>query len=130
MAVDGNPVTRWRSWQNLEPGMFLEVDFGQAELADSVWLDCSRDQYKIRLNLEGQLASGEWTRLPGEPDDENVTTLPDLRRTAVAELKRRGVNYLLLWDHDYGAGEFRTNYSAWGMTPLGERAGARLYRLD
>lgn len=130
MAVDGNPVTRWRSWQNLEPGMFLEVDFGQAELADSVWLDCSRDQYKIRLSLEGQLASGEWTRLPGEPDNENVTTLPDLRRTAVAELKRRGGNYLLLWDHDYGAGEFRTNHIAWGMTPLGERAGARLYRLD
>jgi F5/8 type C domain-containing protein/dolichyl-phosphate-mannose-protein mannosyltransferase len=130
MAIDGNPITRWRSWQALEPGMFVELDFGQAETVDSVRLECSQDQQKTRLKLEGQLASGEWKKLDGEPQSETVTAPPDLRRASIEELRRREIKYLLLQDDDFKAEEFRTNYAAWGITPLGERAGARLYRLD
>ena len=54
MAFDNSPVTRWRSWQELFPGMFMEVDFGRTEQVDSVRVECSHDQYKIRLRLEGQ----------------------------------------------------------------------------
>src|SRR5262249_33077681 len=53
MAFDNSPVTRWRSWQTIEPGMYLNVEFPRPELSDSVLLECAHDQYKIRLKLEG-----------------------------------------------------------------------------
>ena len=33
-AFDGSLVTRWRSWEDAAPGMFLEVDFGEPRLID------------------------------------------------------------------------------------------------
>jgi len=61
LAFDNTPVTRWRSWHKLFPGMFLEVDFGRAESVDMVVLEASRDEYQVRLRLEGQGADGKWT---------------------------------------------------------------------
>jgi hypothetical protein len=31
MAFDNSPATRWRSWRKIEPGMFIETDFGRPE---------------------------------------------------------------------------------------------------
>ncbi len=130
MAFDNSPVTRWRSWEDLYPGMFLEVDFGTAETVDSVRLECSHDQYKIRLKLEGLLPSGEWKSLGAEPEQSDTASPLGLRRAAVEELKVRGVNFLLMYDFDFGSEDFRTRSAVWGITMLGGRNGARLYRFD
>lgn len=130
MAFDNSPVTRWRSWHALFSGMFVEVDFGGPETVDQVVLECSHDQYKVRLRLEGQTEPGDWRTLAGEPEQSNVQPRRGLRRAAADVLKSRGIHYLLLFDSDYGAADFRGNAAAWGVTPLGERGDARLYRLD
>ncbi len=130
LAFDNSPVTRWRSWQTLYPGMFLEIDFGRPESADAVRVECSHDQYKIRLRLEGQLESGEWKTLDPEPDMAETPPPLGLRQMAMEELKTRGVNYMLIYDGDFGADDLRVRSAVWGITPLGERKGATLYRLD
>lgn len=130
MAFDNSPATRWRSWQVLEPGMFIEVNFGREEQVDRVTVECSRDQQHIRLRVEGRLPSGRWQQLSAQAEESELAPPIGLRRAAVYELKRRGVNYLLVWDEDFGAEDFRKNAVVWGITFLGERNGARLYRLD
>jgi hypothetical protein len=53
----------------------------------------------------------------------------DYRQTASAELRRRGIDYLLMFDDEFGADEFRRNSGAWGMRLAGEYKGARLYQV-
>lgn len=130
LAFDNSAATRWRSWQALEPGMFVEVVFPRPQRLDRVVLECSRDQYRTRLRLEGRLPSGQWRVLSEQPQEAELPPPIGLRRAAVHELKRRGVHYLLIWDEDFGAEDFRRNAVVWGVTFLGERNGARLYRLD
>lgn len=130
LAFDNSPATRWRSWQTLEPGMFIQVEFGRSERVDQVTVECSRDQYRIRLRVEGRTASGQW-RLLSEQAEEAETPPPiGLRRAAIEELKRRGVHYLLVWENDFGAEDFRKMGAVWGVTLLGERSGARLYGFE
>ncbi len=130
MAFDNSPATRWRSWQTLFAGMFIEVDFGRPERVDRVTLECARDQHRVRLRVEGRSASGQWRLLSDQPEEAETPPPLGLRRAAVEELKRRGVHHLLIWDDDFGAEDFRKNAVVWGVTLLGERNGARLYRVD
>ncbi|MBI1791466.1 MAG: hypothetical protein HYR60_28390 [Acidobacteria bacterium] len=130
LAFDNSPLTRWRSWETLYPGMYLAVDFGRIEPIDSVLLECSRDQYKAMVKLEGRGESGPWRELSPAPEDWDAPAEFGLRRGAIEELKARGIGYVLLFDDDFGAQDFRTKGAVWGVTQLAEYYGARLYRLD
>jgi hypothetical protein len=130
LAFDNTLVTRWRSWQALFPAMYLEVDFGGTETVDAVRLECSPDQGDIRLRLEAELAPGRWREL-SDSFLRSERHRPDrLRRAATAELKARGVDYLLLYDSDALAEQFWSRRKSWGLTLLERIRGARLYRLD
>jgi hypothetical protein len=130
MAFDNSLATRWRSWQTLYPGMYLAVEFAKPEISDSVLLECAHDQYKIRLELEGMDEAGKWKPLAAEPEASEGRQQFGLRRAAAEEIKARGVDYLLIYDFDYGAEDFKTKARLWGATQLGEHNGARLYRFD
>jgi hypothetical protein len=130
LAFDNSPVTRWRSRQTLYPGMTLAVEFGSPEVSDSVLLEASHDQYKIRLKLEGMDEGGKWIPLASAPEESDAPVQPGLRAASVAELKARGIGYFLVYNTDFGVEDFKLKSKLWGMTSLGEAGGARLYRLD
>jgi len=130
LAFDNAPVTRWRSWRKIEPGMNIEVDFGQMETLDAARVECSRDEYKIRMKLEGMDEAGRWSMLSDKPEITDAPLPRGLRRTAIEELKSRGVTHLLVWDSDYGADEIRVNSAVWGVTQVRELGPIRLYKLD
>jgi hypothetical protein len=129
LAFDNTPITRWRSWQSVFPGMYLEVDFGGALQADSVVLECTPDQWYTRPKVEAQLASGHWKTLAENFQLVETPAPPRLRRAAAEELKARGVDYLLVEDSAL-ASDLRARSRAWGVTLLGSADKARLYRLD
>jgi hypothetical protein len=129
LAFDNSPVTRWSSQQTLFPGMFLEVDFGRSQPVDSALLACSHDQYKIRLRLEGQDAAGVWKPLAAAPEPGEQPSLLGLRRTAIEELKARGILYLVIAGSDYYEDDFRKNPNRWGIREIAESNAYRLYRL-
>ncbi len=129
LAFDNSPVTRWKSWETIHPGMSLSVEFAAPEISDSVLLECSHDQYKIRLELEGMDAAGKWTKL-GAPEQSRAEPQGGLRRAAAEEVKARGIDYILIYDYDFASQDFIKNARLWGATPLGEHEGARLYRFD
>src|SRR5581483_8444362 len=129
LAFDNSLVTYWSSAEPVRPGMFLEVDFGRSEIADSAVLVCSHDQWGVRLALEGHTAAGLWTPLGAGPEMHDLPPI-SLRRAAVDELKHRGIDYVLIFDSDFGAIDYKARAEEWGMVAVGETGGARLYRLS
>ncbi len=129
MAFDNSPVTRWSSVEPLYPGMFLEVDFGRVERVDQVLVECSHDQYKIRLRLEGEDAAGRRVELAAAPEQRDAPAIEGLRRAATEELQLRGIGYILVFDDDFGAEDFRTRQREWGIEAAGRDTGVTLYRI-
>ncbi|MCC7176033.1 MAG: glycosyltransferase family 39 protein [Bryobacterales bacterium] len=129
MAFDGNLATRWRSWWTLFPGMFLEVDFGRSEILDGVRLDCALGQYDMRMRLEGRTPLGEWKTLDADPRQIVAEDPPGLRRRAVAAILGRRVQWVMLNDSDFGSEDLLKKTAEWGIKPVADRNGARLYRL-
>ena len=128
-SLDGNPVTFWESGDALSAGSDVEVAFAAPLTADSVLLETSPNQPDLRLVLYGQAASGAWHRLDGDPDVFSGS-VPDLRQASVAELKRRGIGYVLLFSEDTVSQAVADGGAAAGMLEIGQSDGAKLYRLQ
>lgn len=128
-ALDGNPVTLWECGDVLAAGAYVEARFAAPQDVDSVLLETSPNQSELRLELFGEMGSGEWKRLDADPDIF-AASVPDLRRAAVEELRRRGIGYLLLFESDELAKPVRESGKAAGMVEIGQSGGARLYRLQ
>ena len=128
-AFDGKVVTFWKCGETLHPGQFVQVDFNEAETADSVLIETAPNQWGIRLKLDGREASGQWKLLAAGPQASDAPVPPGLRRAAAEELKRRGMDYLLVFDGEFGADDVARNAGLWGVRQVGEYKGARLYRL-
>jgi hypothetical protein len=128
-AFDGKVVTFWKCGEPLRPGQFVEVDFNGVEQADSVSIEAAPNQWGIRLKLEGRDANGQWKLLTAAPQAGDAPVPPGLRRAAAEELKRRGIDYLLVFDGEFGADDLRGNTGLWGIRQVGEYKGARLYQL-
>lgn len=128
---DNAPMPRWRSWQWIEPGMFVEVKLDRPASVDEVQLEVSVDQRAARTVIEGKRAGqAEWSLLSAEPRILGLPVPLSMRRMAVEELKKRGISYLLVQPGDYMESDFSENAGLYGMTQIAERDGARLFRLN
>ena len=130
LAFDRSLVTRWRSWEDAAPGMFLEVDFGEPESIDQVHLISHPDALSNHIHVLGMDARGEWHHLEADPLVEPARAMGDLREQAVHHLLARGIRYLLVTPGAFGANDFGENAAAWGIRLIGESEGARLYCLE
>ena len=130
MAFDNSPVTRWRSWQAIRPGMFIEIDFNRTVTIDAVHADGTPDQYQARLRLEVPDAQGHWRLLSNAPEMAALGSKMGLKRSAMQELKARRIDYIVMFDSDFGWAPVAASPSLWGLTIVGERGGSRLYRIN
>jgi hypothetical protein len=130
LAFDGSLVTRWRSWEDAAPGMFLEADFGESKLIDQVSLVIDPEERRNHIYLLGMDDDGQWHELVSR---ESITLVPvtrNLREEAVRQMVARGIRYLLVTPAAFGANDFRERPGSWGIRAAGESEGAQLYRLD
>jgi Dolichyl-phosphate-mannose-protein mannosyltransferase len=130
LAFDNSAVTRWRSWEPARPGMFLEIDFGEARTADTLRLEIANGEPEMKYRVDGMDASGRWATLSSESAQLSLPVTVNLRREATREVFRRGFHYLLVDENDPGAGDYKSNAATWGLTCVGESQGSRLYRID
>jgi hypothetical protein len=128
-AFDNSLATFWLCGETLTPGQFVAVDFHGGETADSVVLEAAPNQWAARFKLEGQDAAGRWQLLAAAPTSGDAARPLGLRRAVAEELRRRGIDYLLVFDTDNGADDLRLNADLWGMRAVGDDKGARLYQL-
>ncbi len=118
-AFDRTLITRWRTWLSIEGRELVDLDFGKPETIDRVRLECSHDQQGIKLHLEALDASGRWRTIADAPQPSDAPAIPDLRRMATAEAKRRGVDYIAIDHNDFGAADYRAHSDQWGLIPVG-----------
>ncbi|MBL8219607.1 MAG: discoidin domain-containing protein [Bryobacterales bacterium] len=130
LAFDNSPVTRWRSWQSIRPGFYLEVDLGADRMVDAVVLEQTKDQYQAAFELYGQTEKGQWKLLSAKPVESDVPPIRGLRRAAMEEFRARGIHYIVAMPGDPGADDYMANPRLWGIQVLAERGGARLYRIE
>jgi hypothetical protein len=128
-AFDNSPVTFWISGEYPRPGHFVEVDFGASEAVDSVTIETAPNQLPLQFRLDGRDASGQWRLLAAQPETFDAHAPLGMRRAAAEELKRRGIDYILAFDGELGADDFQRNADLWGIRPISEYKGARLYQL-
>jgi hypothetical protein len=129
LAFDNRPVTRWRSWQDATPGMFIDIDLGRPVMIDEARLLTSPDGGQPQVQLRGMDARGEWRTLPVYESLSTVPPAGDLRREAVRAVVARGIRYLLVDPGTLGANDFRDHSRAWGIELVRESGGTRLYVL-
>lgn len=129
-AFDHNPVTRWGSRTGQFSGQWVQVDFEQPMILDSVELDCSHGQWGIRLRLEGQDAAGKWKPLGGSPEIVNLQPTGDLRRAAIDEFKKHGITHLVVSKGGFGSDDIEKEPDQWGVTLIGKSGDDWLYAIN
>lgn len=130
LAFDNSPATRWKSWEVPAPGMYIETDFGRDQPVDQVVVETSTDgMWSVTLQVEMMGASGRWVKLAENPELREIKVPPWLRRAATYELHSRGVNYLLVFDQDWGASDLLDDPDAWGLQIVARTAHATLYKV-
>ncbi len=130
LAFDNSPVTRWRSWQPAEPGMYMEVDFGRLQNANAVVVESSDDAGPTKVKLEGMGADGMWTTLSDQPVQSRQPVRASLRLAATSELKARGIHYVLIKPEDPGSSDLRRYPKYWGLTTAGALGDVRLFHIQ
>jgi Dolichyl-phosphate-mannose-protein mannosyltransferase len=130
LAFDNSPVTRWRSWREAEPGMYIDIDFGKLQPVDSVVVETSGDASHTKMAVEELTQEAGWNVINAPPKESERLVRVSLRRWATQEFKARGIRYLLIEDGQWGARDWRLYPNAWGITLIGEARGARLYHID
>lgn len=129
LAFDGNPVTRWRSWESIRPGMHVDVDFGRLTEMDRIELYSSRDQAAVQVHPEAcDIAS--CGSFPATEDKIDAQPRADLRKLAAQTVKARAVDYLLIDDAYQIAGDMRSDPARWGTELIAVRGPYRLYRIQ
>jgi hypothetical protein len=129
LAFDNSPATRWRTWETARPGMYLDVDFGQAKAVDQVRIETSYDSIHIREIVEVMDDAGSWVGIARDPAVVPVDPGPNLRHAATYEMQARGIHYLLMQDGEWGANDIADDPEGWGLAEVAAGYGFRLYRV-
>jgi hypothetical protein len=130
LAFDNSPATRWRSWQVPAPGMYIETDFARDQTLDQVTVETSEDgKWSAAIQVEMMDGNGRWVKLAGNPESRDIPVPLWLRRAATHELHVRGVNYMLIHDGEFGAGDYLDDPGSWGLEIVARAADATLYKV-
>ncbi len=125
---DGREVTRWRSWEQMRPGMYVQVEFIRPELIDGVDFLSGNDPSATKMDPRLLDDSGHW--LPAVSVGWHQDPPVDLRRAATQELQRQGIRYLLISQDAWDAHVFREDPQLWGIHELASTNQATLYEID
>jgi F5/8 type C domain len=129
LAFDNSPITRWRSWQPAAPGMYVQVDFGRPQSASSVVVESAGETGATKIMLQGAGADGSWVTLSDHPVESRQPIRASLRLAATAELKARGIHYILIKPDNPGADDLRRYPGFWGLMPVGSVGDVRLFHI-
>jgi hypothetical protein len=125
-VLDGRQVSFWMANDLTQS---VEVVFPSTLAFDRVVLETAMDQPDARYTLEARDTAGRWEPLGAPTEFDQIAPPDNLRLQAAQELHRRGIDYLLLFDGEFGADDVRTRTAQWGVTQVTEYKGARLYKL-
>ncbi len=131
LAFDGNPATRWRSWEPIRRGMYVEVDFDRAQTLSSAVMTSQTAVYAVPFDFYGLEADG-WHLLTSHPV-KALNPLRDLRLAATSAVHRAGFAYILADDGNEGNASLGADLAArasdWGVEKVAAAGSVILFRI-
>ena len=132
-AFDDNLATRWRTWQPMRAGMFVEAVFNRPQVISGAVLASHSPVYEVPVTFEGLGTDGKWRTL-GVRAKGALREYRDLRPDAARGLKNAGYRYLLAPTGKQGNGPLgdaiAADPRAWGMTVAGQTGPVYLFRIE
>jgi hypothetical protein len=130
-AFDANEASSWSTWQALEPGMYIQLNFGQGVVADSVSLYSTTGGWIGKFQLWGLRPVGDWQVLSAAPKFEKYTPLPtNMRRAAIDEVKSLSFHYVVADCNDGLGKDLLDTAECWGVSCLRRVGNACLFRVE
>ena len=131
--VDGDPLTVWRSWQPIIPGV-VEAIFEPAVEVDQVDLRIPRGQHFPRYRFSWRDSSGGWHAFePAISEEYCETSELERKQQAYSALRRLGIEYLISNVEDGGhnivAKPIEQDPASWGLEEIWRGGPHRIYRL-
>ena len=132
LAFDGNMATRWRTWETVRAGMYLDVDLGNPQRLTAAVLVTHTAAFHVPLEVHGLDVQGRWHLLSNTP--QAIPRAPqDIRLEASRAVKGAGFRYLLVPTGGGGnapIGNILVGHEAeWGMERVGEAGRFYLFRV-
>jgi len=132
LAFDGNMATRWRTWETVRAGMYLDVELGNPQRLTAAVLVTHTAAFRVPLEVHGLDMQGRWHLLSNTP--QAIPRAPeDIRLEASRAIKRAGFRYLLVPTGGGGnapIGNILVGHETeWGMERVGEAGRFYLFRV-
>jgi hypothetical protein len=128
LAFDGSEATRWRSWDTLRPGMWIDIQLDRAVALDRVDVLSHDGQWESRMAVSLLTESGEWK--PAIQSSWRIDPPLDLRRQAAMELKRSGVRFIEVSREEWNGWPFHADFAGWGVRQVAANRQSVLLRVD
>lgn len=93
LAFDGNPATRWRTWEPLRAGMYVEADFEHPLVLDGAVVSSPTPYDSLPFDFYGRVGD-RWHLLATRPT-ETAKPLGDVRMDATRSIRGAGFHYIL-----------------------------------
>ena len=131
-AFDENLATRWRTWEPMRAGMYMEADLVSPQVLTSMDLISHTPVYKVPVEIFGMGPNGKWQLLSNNP--ETILRPPeDLRKAAVRGIQRAGFRYILTPTASGGLGALGDliagHETEWGLELVGQVGNIFLFRI-
>jgi hypothetical protein len=133
VAFDDNLASRWRTWEPMRPGMFVEVRFDHPERLTAAALASHSPIYNVPVEFYGLGSNGAWKLLSAHPE-RVLRPKEDLRRPAMRYLKSCGIDYILAPVSTAGVWQLGKilveQHREWGLEDVGQRGPVHLLRIQ
>ncbi len=94
LAFDENEATRWRTWQPMHAGMYLQAEFDHAQSLSGAVMTSDTPNLELPFEFYGRGREG-WHLLSARPQ-VTYRPLPDLRAAAAKAVHDAGFSYILV----------------------------------
>jgi hypothetical protein len=128
LAFDENQATRWRTWEPIRAGMYVEADFDRQQLLSGAMVTSPVAYYPLPFEFYGRDSDG-WHLLTSRPV---VTqgTVGDVRMSATRAIRAAGFRYILAYDGKGLVGAAMVEHPGeWGLEKTAEHGPEVLFRI-
>lgn len=128
-AFDNSPVTAWTSGDAVQPGSYIQVDFGTPLKFDRITIDTPYSDWEHAMRIRTEQGDGSWQTI-GNAAIEEADWPPRMRRAAMEELKAQGIRWILVKDGDPLSDDLAERATQWGISLAAGINRFRLWHID
>ena len=128
LAFDGNPATRWKTWEPVRSSQYLQVRLKSTALIDGVVLETAVEHALIIPEITA-LVNDQWVVLARECKTSETAVHPYIRRAGMDYLRNSGFTHIVVNKEDFLDTDLHNNWWQWGIDEIGEFGEWRLFAI-